>query len=577
MSSGVVFLQSNTGTKHEFNVDYIPYWPRINSLSQLVSDGDNVIDVLDIEDKYIVKIIEFLQMFSVPTNYFGIHCPLRNKRLGLSRNPDLVIPEDECKPCLIESGVPKMFVDYLESFEVKDGANDIVNFYLIVFNENIKMLYTLMGAYIAYSVTNINYEEMVFYQCEVNNINPLIHFTEQSRDHKASVRKFVIDKIGKREFIYDTNFVPFNLEEELKLTKDITYIRFKEVVPDYSAMYIAENPPIVPLTPAQISERRFLDIPNSEHIPGFNTLTYLTENYVSKKPTYNGPVLSKLNFQKESAEEMKSISDIIKPFIEDKFFGTVEDDDARSYTEYTEEGKDETTFNQDLYEDFLRRQKTRFHVREFLINNRKNNRQLRYKFMVEKIKRRDRSVQNTREFKIGLAFKNKDIVKVFEDPDAPTPAGAAEGTVVGAGIGAGGAALAPAAAATDDDNDYDTSASDTEWDTSSDYTESSSESEDDDDDEDEDEDKPKKAKKVHRPHPKPRNVVKRNVPGNPFKYKINKSYEGIFKFIGPDIYDTAEDGYAERSIYAVLNPNDLYMGDKSKDVVMDVGVEESKE
>ena len=162
------------------------------------------------------------------------------------------------------------------------------------------MLYTLFGAYIAYCATNINYEEMIFYQCEMNNINPLSHFSEQSRDHKASVRKFLIDKMGKREFIYDTNYVPFNLEEEMKLTKDITYVRFKEVVPDYSAMYIAENPPIVPLTPEQIRERRFLNIPNTEYIPGINTLNYLTENYVSKKPTYNGSVLSKLNFQKFS-------------------------------------------------------------------------------------------------------------------------------------------------------------------------------------------------------------------------------------------------------------------------------------
>jgi|688.fasta_scaffold00397_14 hypothetical protein len=543
-----IILETITGTKHEFNREYINYWQRIKELSE-IADESNIIQVFDIEDKYIVKIIEFLDMYHNPTNKFGIHRPLRNKKLGVNRGLEVTTPDLECRPCLIESGVPKMYVDYMTTIEV----DDIIPFYKVVFDAHIVMLYNLVGAYIAYCLTNVDYDKIVLDECEIYGKNDLADFTKKSRDEKASIRKFLIDNVGKREFIYDEKFPPFNLEEEKALTKNPTYVRFAQVEPDYEKMYLERNPPKVPLTPEQIAERRFLNIPNTEYIPGFNTLNYLTQNYVSKKPDYDGPVLGRLNFNPESADEMKALTDIVKPFVEDKFFGTVEDDDARSYTEYNEEGKDETTFDKDLYQDFLRRKETRFRVREFLINNRKtNNRRIGYNFMIEQIKARDKAYRESREYQICELYKHCDEPKLIMNPDSDA--------IYETSLAAAGGAR--------DDLDFDTSEDETVYNTDTDYTDSSSESEY-DEDEDEDAEKPPR---VHRP-PKPRTVISRNVPGNPFRFNLDDKHKTVMLYMPQDVHDPAEDGYAEPSIYSRVEAKDLYTGALLEDELPHVAAE----
>ena len=320
--------------------DISALWPRFNK-----ENSDNVINITDIDIESVKLIIKYLHIFK--DNYFGIHAPLKNR----SNN-------DEIYTSLIESGVPKILLDYCNNIHNKL----FMKLYTVSYTENIPMLTELLGAFIAYISSIYKWNRIHFYYLKYKKINKFEKNKTEDNLKKIYINSELIEKyIGYREFIYDKNYIPLNLNNELNKITNATFISSTEICTNYKLMKeidedIMENKKIYNI---KYSER----FKNLEKIPDIDKIN---------------------NSQKEKIENM------LKSYIDYS-------DDDESYIDEMDTCERLTEENHNQFiKDKEQRSNIRTYLKELKIKNKNDLLEYSYDF----IKNYDYSYINDNNFKI---------------------------------------------------------------------------------------------------------------------------------------------------------------------------------
>ena len=395
----MITIISNNGTEY-FLPDSKTYekWPRINNLvKQTGPEDEKKYYVYDIDNRSIELTLEFLNLYKEPENYFGIHAPLKyNKSLDIVKEkPD--DPDEGGFATLNVSGVPDIFIRYLDNLSVEDVGNLLYFSY----SENITMLSELLSAYFAQCLCKYQWKKIHYYMLKVKRVNRFILHESKNFYEKEYINQIISSRVGIKEFIYEDSRPPLNLEAEKLKIPEIPFCSHCEILHDFKELKILEDSnTIKPLSEEEKEAKRYRGLKYSEYFD-LSDIPNIDKYNPNEIPEKRSDATNKL-IQKEIIEEQ-----ILKPYHEDKY-GDSDDDDVDSYTDIFDDPEC-PPYDPVIEAEFMLKKSIRQGIRRKTIDARKQNRtdlkQFTYRYMRE-VENYD--YFNEREFLI--------IINIIENP-----------------------------------------------------------------------------------------------------------------------------------------------------------------
>lgn len=429
-----VIIQTGSGTEYEIYRPQWEKWPRVAELISSIKEGqDRRIFVLDIDDIQMQIILKFLYLYSIPINYFGIHCPLKFKEIP--KDPDAAVvpappaPDGEEIPKFKEgsvdleySGIPRVYIDLVDTI---DDPITFRELYMLAFNENIIMFRDLLAAYFAWCCAKYQWKNVHYYFLMVLRENRFLENKKRSKAQQDYIDKVIVSLVGVKTYKFDPDRVPADLELHEKRKAEIPFISECEILNDYKALrQVVIERETVPMTEEEKEHKRYLGIHFTE---------YFTDKYNLAERC---PLLNTMDFAEPKVvkpdgtqlqTEPEKITEIFKNGYED-LYGDSDDDDKDSYTDIFDD-PDCPPYEPTIYKAFMDKKDRRQESRQFIINRRLDERSLLKDFTYDFLRRQDYSYFEEREFRILQAFIHYAKFKGFETM------GAEELTVYGTDVG----------------------------------------------------------------------------------------------------------------------------------------------
>jgi hypothetical protein len=392
-------------------------WGRLNTIVEGGISDDKIIDIPDIDSNVLHMIIKFLYIYSVKENWFGIHMPLKFKEIP--KDPDapkaapIVQPDDEEIPefkegevDLVYSGVHQVYCDYLEEIKVEN----IVELFLTAINDEITMLVNLIAAFFAKCCAMYGWKKIHSYYLMIRRQNKFLINKERPKEQQEYIDSVIIDKIGKKEYIYETDRAPAPEELEMheKRKAEIPFISECEVLNDYKALKKRDDDLVAPkYTDEEIEARKYNRINHTQHFyPNVKDI-----------PKIDSVDPDEVQQEKKDGTKIPTQLSEVEAIFENghaDLYGDSDDDDPDSYKDIFDD-PDCPPYDPVIYEAFMDkkevRQNCRKHIIACRIQNRKDLKTYTYNYLrnVE-----DYSYFNEKHFQILLAFVNDPKFDGFE-------------------------------------------------------------------------------------------------------------------------------------------------------------------